>query len=186
MPDRRAGEARDDLDAELRGRPGGVLHPLGGAAAHTLGLAVAPHLGRQDALVARVDRVAHRLAHEVRAQGPAAQPVALEELAAPLGVVGLRQRAVDLEVVAPARELEPVVAPEAQREATSSRVRSAHCPVNRVMGLAMVSSGRGRLAPRHSNRHRPVIDDRAREASSAVGESPARSAHSRVRCGWSA
>ena len=51
VPDRRAGEAGDDLDAELRGGPRGVHHPLGGALPHAFGLAVAPDLGREHALV---------------------------------------------------------------------------------------------------------------------------------------
>ena len=53
VPDRRAGEARHHVDPELRRRAGGVLHPLGRALAHARGVAVAPHLGRQDRLVAR-------------------------------------------------------------------------------------------------------------------------------------
>ena len=113
MPDRRAGEAGHDLDAELRGRPGGVLHPLGGAAADALGVAVAPDLGRQDGAVALVDRVADGLADEVVADRPAAQAVALEQLAAAGDVAGVAQRLGDVEVVAPAGELEAVEAPAA-------------------------------------------------------------------------
>ena len=120
MPDRRAGEAGDDRHAERRGGARGVLHPLGGARAHALGIAVAPHLGRQDALVARVDRVAHRLADEVVADRPAPEAVALQQLAPAGGVVGLGQRAVDLEVVAPARQLEAV---EAERRGPARRDR---------------------------------------------------------------
>jgi hypothetical protein len=111
VPDGRAGEAGDDRRAELRRRARGVLHPLGRAAAHALGVAVAPDLRRQHALVAGVDRIAHRLADEVGAQRPAAQSVAFEQLAPAARVLGLGQRAVDLEVVPPARELQPVVAP---------------------------------------------------------------------------
>ena len=61
----------------------------------------------------RVDAIAHGLTDEVRAERPASEPVPLEEfpLLAAVGVV--RQRAVDLEVVAPARELEPVEPPPA-------------------------------------------------------------------------
>jgi hypothetical protein len=111
VPDRRAREARDDLDAELGRRAGGVLHPLGGALPDALGIAVPPHLRREDRLVALVDRIAHRLPNEVVADGVALEPVALQQLSLPGGVVRLRERAVDLEVVAPGRQLEAVEAP---------------------------------------------------------------------------
>jgi hypothetical protein len=52
------------------------------------------------AAVARVDEIAHRLADQVRAQGPAPEAVALEQFPAPAGVVGLGERPADLEVVA--------------------------------------------------------------------------------------
>src|SRR3954451_22394508 len=111
MPDRRAGEAGDDLNPELRRRAGGVLHPLGRALPDALGIAVAPHLGREDALVALVDRIADRLAHQVVADGVALESVALEELAPRGGVGWLRDRAIDVEVVAPARQLQAVETP---------------------------------------------------------------------------
>jgi hypothetical protein len=92
-------------------------HPVGGIAvedgapAHALRVAVAPDHGRQHALMARVDRVAHGLAGQVRADRPAVEPVALEDLA-PVGAVpGVRERGGDVEVVAPAGELEPVELP---------------------------------------------------------------------------
>ena len=113
MPDRRAGEAGDDVDAELRGGAGGVLHLLGGALAHAFGVAVAPDLGREHGLVAGVDRVADGLADEVVADRPAAQPVALEQRSHAGRVSRVAQRLRDVEVVAPARELEPVEAPVA-------------------------------------------------------------------------
>jgi hypothetical protein len=69
--------------------------------------------------VARVDRIAHGLPHEVRADRPAPQAVALEQLAPAGGVVGLGHRAVDLEVIAPARELQPV---EAERRRLAREV----------------------------------------------------------------
>ena len=79
VPDRRAGEAGDDVDAELRRGPRGVHHPLGRPLPHAFGLAVAPDLGREHRPVAVVDRVADGLADEVLADRPAAQPVALEQ-----------------------------------------------------------------------------------------------------------
>jgi hypothetical protein len=100
-------------DAEAGGRTGGVLHALRGALVDAVRVAVAPDVGRQDRLVAPVDRVAGRLADEMRAERPALQPVPLEQLALRRHVVRLGKRAVDLEVVAPARKLEPVEAPPA-------------------------------------------------------------------------
>ena len=65
VPDRRAGEAVDDLDAQLLRGAGRVLHLLGGPLADLLGLAVAPDVVGQDQLVPLVDQVADRLADQV-------------------------------------------------------------------------------------------------------------------------
>src|SRR5215218_1326023 len=113
VPDRRAGEAGDDLDAELRRRARGVLHPLRGALPDALRIAVAPDLRVDEALVAAVDRVGDRLADEVVADRPDAQPVVLEQLALPGRVGRVAHRRGDVEVSAPARQLEPVEAPGA-------------------------------------------------------------------------
>ncbi len=102
------------VDAERRGRAGRVLHPLRRALSHPLGVAVAPDLGRQDPLVPCVDRVADRLADEVRADRPAAEPVPLEQLALRLHVAGIGDGPVDLEVISPAGELDTVEAPRLQ------------------------------------------------------------------------
>ena len=111
VPDGRAGEAGHDLDAEPRGGPRRVLHLLGGPLPDALRVAVAPDVLGQDALVARVDRVADGLADEVRADRPAVEPVALEQLALRAAVAVVAKRLVDLEVVAPAGELEAVEVP---------------------------------------------------------------------------
>jgi hypothetical protein len=58
-----------------------------------------------------VDAVAHGLADEVSTERPDAETVLLEELALPAGVAAVGDRLVDLEVVAPAGELEPIEAP---------------------------------------------------------------------------
>ena len=79
VPDRRAREAVHLRDAEPCGRPCGVLHPLGSATPHAFLLAVAPHVGRQDRLMPRVDAIAHGLADEVRAERPAPEAVPLKE-----------------------------------------------------------------------------------------------------------
>ena len=58
-----------------------------------------------------VDRVAHGLTHEVRAERPHTEAVLVEPRADGLRVSRVRDRPIDLEVVAPAGELETVVAP---------------------------------------------------------------------------
>src|SRR6266545_49945 len=107
MPDRRAGEPVHLRDAEQGRGAGAVLHPLGGALLDAPRLAVPPDLRWEDCLVPRVDRVAHSLADEVRAEREAVQMVALEHLLDRADVLGLGEGAVDLEMVAPAGELEP-------------------------------------------------------------------------------
>src|SRR5215217_3684627 len=79
--------------------------------ADALGIAVAPDLRREHALVPGVDRIADRLAHEVVADRPAAEPVTLEQRAPAGGVAGVAHRLGDVEVITPAGELEPVEAP---------------------------------------------------------------------------
>ena len=112
MPDRRPGEPDDGVDAEQRGGPGGVLDLRGRPLPHTLRVAVAPDPGREDALVALVDRVvAHGLPGQVAGDGVHRQAVALEDLAAARDVGRVGERLVDLEVVTPAGDLQPVVAP---------------------------------------------------------------------------
>src|SRR5262245_19661599 len=125
VPDRRAGEAVDDraareLQALLHARRRGVEelarglagldHLLRRALLHALGLAVAPDLGREDGLVALVDAVAHGLADEVRRDREAPEAVVLEHRPVLLRVVLVLVAARDVEVVAPARELQAVVA----------------------------------------------------------------------------
>ena len=111
VPGRRAGEAVDLLDSELCGCPSRVHHLARGALAHALRVTISPHVRRQDRLVAAVDRIANGLPHEVRGDGPAVEPVPLEDLPAPLDVIGIGQGLVDLEVVAPTGELEPIETP---------------------------------------------------------------------------
>ncbi len=109
----------DGVHAELGRGAGGVLHLLGGPLPHALGLAVAPDPRRQDALVPLVDRVvADGLADEVVGDRPDLQPVLVEELAPALRRSRRpRPRPMDLEVVAPAGDLQPVVAPVAGQPA---------------------------------------------------------------------
>jgi hypothetical protein len=59
----------------------------------------------------RVDRIADRLSHQVRADRPAIEPVALEDLAPPGAVRRVAQCLRDVEVVPPGRQLEAVELP---------------------------------------------------------------------------
>ena len=61
--------------------------------------------------MARVDAIADGLADEVRTERPAPEAVLLEEMPLLAAVGVFRERTVDLEVVAPAGELEPVEPP---------------------------------------------------------------------------
>ena len=112
-PHAAAGEAVDDRHAELLGGAGGVLHLLGAALAHPFGIPVAPQARGEDALVAGVDRVANALAHQVRADGVALEVVLVQDVPAALDVGVALQRLVNLEVVAPAGELQGIEAPRA-------------------------------------------------------------------------
>ena len=118
-----------------------------------------------------VDRVADGLADEVRADREAAEPVLLEQLPLRVDVAVVRERRVDVEVVAPAGELEAVEAPAAAFSASSSSGRSAHWPVKSVTGRAMSLSllsrwpGCRRPRPRSGSRRRPRTRGPSREAS---------------------
>ena len=92
--------------------PGGHLHGLGGPPPHALRLAVAPDPGGQDALVPLVDRVvADGLPGEVVGDRVHLQAVLLEDVPAALHVAGVLDGRPRVEVVAPAGDLQPVVAP---------------------------------------------------------------------------
>jgi hypothetical protein len=126
VPDRAAREAdddgagralrevvADDLGRRVEEAPrglDGVDHLGGGALADAVGRAVAPDALGEDGPVALVDRIADGLADEVVADGEGGEAVIGEELPLLGAVVVLLQRALDVEVVAPARELEAVVA----------------------------------------------------------------------------
>jgi hypothetical protein len=95
---------------EFAGGASGVFHLLGGALTHAFGVAVAPHPRRQNRLVPRVNRVAHRLPHKVVANREALQAVSPQNLPARFAVAVVRKGFFDIEVVAPARQLQSVVA----------------------------------------------------------------------------
>ncbi len=67
-PKRRAREAGHDADAQFLGRANRGDHFLGGALAHAFGIAVAPDVIGQDALMTRLDAIAHRLTDAMVAQ----------------------------------------------------------------------------------------------------------------------
>ena len=121
VPDAGPGEAVDDgregvaaLAAGLRveegaGGLGGEGEFLRGALAHALGIAVAPDVGRENGLVALVDAVADGLADEVVGNRVAGEAVVLEERPFVVDVFFGGDGGLDVEVVAPAGELEAVV-----------------------------------------------------------------------------
>ena len=110
MPDARAGETVDDAHAQpLRGA-GRVLQFLGCPGVHAGRIAVAPDVRRQDGFMSCVDRVEHGLAHQVRADRVDFQVVAFEQIAAAGAVAVVGQRLVDFEVIAPAGQLQPLIA----------------------------------------------------------------------------
>ena len=113
------------------------LHFFGGPGVDAGRIAVAPDVRRQDGLVPRVDLVQHGLADQVGADGVQLQVVALQQVASAGAIAVVGQRLVDLEMVAPAGQLEAVVAELAGFAARSSSGRSAHWPVNSVTGLVM-------------------------------------------------
>src|SRR5205085_4398917 len=111
MPDRRASEAVDDGHSEPSCRTGRVLHLLSGALLHAFGAAVAPDARRYDAPVPLVDTVAHRLPDEMVRDREDLQAVTRQQVASLIAVTAIRERALDVEVVAPACELQTVIAP---------------------------------------------------------------------------
>ncbi|CAM5247635.1 hypothetical protein SGRIM128S_08849 [Streptomyces griseomycini] len=110
MPDGGPGETDDRLDPEGGRGTRGVLHTGRRPPPYALRLTVTPHLPRQDRPVAFVDdRVTHGLAHQMVGDRPALETVLVQE-PVPGGEVGrVGQSLVDLEVIAPAGELETVV-----------------------------------------------------------------------------
>src|SRR5207245_11564763 len=83
-----------------------------------------PAISREDRLVVAGDRIANGLPHEVAGDGPAVESVPLEDLPASLHIVGIGQGLVDLEVITPAGELEPVETPRGRllRERVESQI----------------------------------------------------------------
>jgi hypothetical protein len=125
VPDARPGKAVHLGDAERRCGAGRVGHARCRALSDALRVAVPPDLRREDRSVALVDRVADSLADEVAGDRLADKPPRLEQLAVAAAVVNVAQCSRDIEVVTPACELEPVVAPvgHARRQVLQKEVR---------------------------------------------------------------
>ena len=174
VPDRRAGEADHDVDPEGRGGPGRQLHLLGGPLPDALRVAVTPDPRVHHVLVAIVDdRLADRLPVQVVGDRPAAQPVLGEDVPA-LGDVRLvLGRPGHVEVVAPAGDLQPVVAPlggqpahlaerqvrplpgeQGHRPLLPSGLRRGRSPRSRALLIVVIGLSRSRRDPQHVARRR--------------------------------
>ena len=125
VPDGGTGEAVDDGLAgtlrlvghvsltgveELAGRLSGQGHLSARALADAFRITITPDVRREDALVAFVDIIAGGLADEVGGDCPAAKVVLREEFPDGFDVARLVDGADDIEVVAPAGELDAFVA----------------------------------------------------------------------------
>ena len=84
-----------------------------------------------------VDHVEHGLANQVGADRVQPQIVAFEQIAAAGAITAIGQGLLDVEMIPPAGQFEPLVAELAGLSARSSSGRSAHWPVNNVTGRAM-------------------------------------------------
>ncbi len=112
LPDLRPGEADDGVHAETAGRPCGHLHLLGGPLPDAFGVAVAPDAVGQDPAVALVDRVvADGLSLEVVGDREELQVVLLQQVELVPHVAVVLGGLPDIEVVPPAGDLQPVIAP---------------------------------------------------------------------------
>ena len=109
LPDGRAHEAVDDVAAHIAGRPGGGLHLVDGPLAQGLGLALDGVGG--EAVQARIVLVADALAGEVGAERPALESVLVEDALPVADIGGVGRGLADVHVVAPAGDLQAVVAP---------------------------------------------------------------------------
>ena len=123
MPDGRSGESDDGVYAESRSRTRGGLHLLGSPLPDTLRVTVTPNPRVDHVLVPVVDdRLAHRLAIEVIGDRPTAESVLLQDVSTALQVALVLDRFDDVEMITPAGNLEPVVAPAPQQAGTSLRM----------------------------------------------------------------
>ena len=133
VPDRRAGEAVDDLDAQLLGGPRGVLHLLDRPGSSSSWRRPGPRREPSRRSARRVSRA--RAGRSGGWRSPSIfRPYLRQQVVAPLAIAGVAQGLLHVEVVAPAGQLDAVVAPLAGLLADTSSVRSAHWPVKSVTG----------------------------------------------------
>ena len=107
-PDRGARESGDYLDAHLVGDDRRLLHRLNAPLPYCLRL-VGQGRGRK-VVQPRVRRVAYALPDDVSRQRLADEPVLLKLLLHPGDVALVRQRTVEIQIVAPAGDLQAVIA----------------------------------------------------------------------------
>src|SRR5262249_11204250 len=86
-------------------------HLLGGALLYAVGHTVAPDVIGKDALVARLDPIADRLADTMIAQDRRRQIVPPEQVELLWTIVRVAEGALHLEMIAPASQVEPLIAP---------------------------------------------------------------------------
>src|SRR5665647_2432613 len=112
LPDRRAGEPDHGLHTQPRRGARGELHLLGGALPHALRVAVAPHVVREHVAVPLIDRVVtDGLTLEVVGDRVHLQVVPLEQVELALDVGVVLGALPGVQVVAPAGELQTLIAP---------------------------------------------------------------------------
>ena len=108
LPDGRAGEARDHIAAQLLGHHGGLLHGVDRPGADLLRL-VGQRRGSK-VVQPGIGSVAHTLADDVAGQSLADQVVLRQGLLDPGHVAVIAVRTVNVDAVAPAGDLQAVIA----------------------------------------------------------------------------
>jgi hypothetical protein len=111
MPDRAAGKTVDDFNAELLCGLRGIDNTFGRPLANTLGVAVTPDVLRQNRLVTFIDIIADGLAYKMRRDCKDLQTVVYKKLTLGLAITIITKSLIDFEVVAPAGQFKPIIAP---------------------------------------------------------------------------
>ena len=102
----------DGVHAKGCRRAGRGLHLLGGPLANALGITITPDAWIDHVLIAVVDdRLTHCLAVEMIGDRPATESVLFQDVSAPLQVAVVLDGFDDVEMITPAGNLKPVVAP---------------------------------------------------------------------------
>jgi len=103
VPYRASSKSIDDINSQLLRGLGGIDYLLGRTLPDSLGLAVTPHIRRQDSLMTCVNIVAHSLANQVRRDCEHLKAMLFQQGSLGLAVTAVAQGLVHIEVVAPAR-----------------------------------------------------------------------------------